>query len=261
MIRFTLRTLFKNKVLWAWPALFLFFTWLIFAWGDISAGQNSYSFMVHLGELQLPSGIVVKQLISLVVLICIIGLPSHFAQNLKPARASLLLSKPISRTEFFFSDFTAMLGVSVIYSLASISFLIGLVAIQTGTFPFQFHLSLLLFLPFLLLTYYITITLFLILTNSYLGGVIVGYLVASFSSVFLNIDQFLEMIGWSGTFIESLFYFFSYLIPSAGAVESLLLSILNGGFSAFDGELFLFALVSCLPFAALSYYLFLNKEF
>lgn len=261
MISLTLRTLFKNKVLWAWPILFLLFVLAVFYWGGVSSAQNSYSFTLVMGGANIPSSMVIPQLTSFVVLLSIIGFPSHFSKNLKPERGSLLLSKPISRTELFFSDFAAMLTVAFSYTLVSIILLAVLVGFEAGIFPVQFFIALLLFLPLLLLTYYITIVLFLILTNSYLAGALLGWIVTGFSSIFFNIEQFMKIFGFDSDFAYGVIDVLSFLIPSAGGVEQLLEQVYSGGFAAFDGGLFAFILASCLPFGILSYYLYLNKEF
>ncbi len=261
MTRLILRTLLKNKVLWAWPGLFLLFTLVIFVWGDISSAQNSYSFMISLGVASLPSQMVITQLVSITVLFGIIGLPSHFANNLKSDRAGLLLSKPISRSDFFLSDFAAMLSVTFSYTLICVIFLALLTGIKGAIFPYQFFFSLLLFMPLLLLTYYVAIVLFLVITHSYLAGALLGWLAVSFSPLFLNSDQYLEMFGIQSTIIHGILGLLSYITPSAGGIEQLMQDVLTNGLSAFDGSLFLFVLASCLPFGLLSYYLFCRKEF
>ncbi|MDZ7683639.1 MAG: hypothetical protein U5J63_18485 [Fodinibius sp.] len=53
----------------------------------------------------------------------------------------------------------------------------------------------------------------------------------------------------------------SFLIPSSAAIERLMQTAYSGGLGAIDGGLLAFALASCLPLGALSYYLILNKEF
>lgn len=261
MTRLIQRILFKNKALWAWPGVFLLFVVVVFIWGDISSAQNSHSFMIGLGDLTLPSSAVIRQLISISVLIAIIGLPSHFAENLKPERASLLLSKPISRSELLLSDFGGMLAVSFCYTLISTVLLALLTVIKAGIFPYQFFVAMLLGFPLLLLTFYISIVLFLTLTESYLAGVILGYFITGLSSVFLDIEKFLNILGWEDTLAKTVVVILGYLIPSAGGVQELMNSIFQSGFSAFDGGLFAFTLVTCLPFGLLSYYLFLKKEF
>lgn len=262
MIRFIVDSLLKNKVLWAWPGLFVLFAGGIFIYGDITAATDSASFMIDMGGLSLPPGMIVSQLISLTTLIVIIGLPTHFANNIESERASMLLSKPVSRSEFFLSDFAAILGVIYLYTLVTILVLALLTGIEAAIFPFQFFAGLFLFLPLLLLTYYITITLFLVLTNSYLSGVIIGYFTTELlSSLFLNGESVLNMLGYQSDFAHGVFDVLSFLIPSSAAVEQILSGVLQSGFSDFDGGLLAFSLASCLPFFALGYYLFLRKEF
>ncbi|MEL7833368.1 hypothetical protein [Fodinibius sp. Rm-B-1B1-1] len=262
MIRYLLQTHLKNKTLWAWPGIVLLFVASIIVWGDVSATQNSYSFIIHIGDLQIPSGMFINQfLISLITLIAIIGLPSPLAKNLKPARASLLLSKPISRTEMFLSDYASMLLSVCAYTGITILLLSILTIVKAGIFPYQLFLGIFLFLPLIILAYYITISLFLLFSNSYLAGVILGYFLTGFSSLFLNIDQFLKNLGWEGTFADILITTCSYLIPSAGGFEQITSKLLMGGFSTIDGNLLVFSVVTYLPFGLASYYFLHKKEF
>lgn len=261
MIRFIQKTLLKNKTLWAWPGLFLLFVITAFIWGEVQAAENSHSFFIHLGDIQLPASKILMQLLSLTGLIFIIGMPTHFAENLKPERVSLLLSKPVSRTELFFSDFAGVLTVSYFYSFLSVLFLGILTVIKGGIFPLQFFTTVLLFTPLFLLTYYVAIVLFLILTNSYLGGVILGYFMTGLSSVLLEPDKLLAMLGWSGTIGETAVTILSFLIPSSAGINQVMLELFHNGLAGFDAETFLFALVTCLPLGLTSYYLYQNKEF
>ncbi|WP_445665466.1 hypothetical protein [Fodinibius sp. AD559] len=261
MIRFTVRTLLKNRLLWAWPGIFILFVAAVFMWGDITADPSSTSYFIQLADINLPASTVINQLISVIILISIIGIPTHFSKNLKPDRASLLLSKPISRTELFFSDFAGMFIFSLFYTAISVVLISLLTTIQGAIFPFQHFLGLLIFLPLTLLTYYITIVLFLILTNSYLGGVLLGYFVTGFSSMLLNFDQFIQMFGLTDSWFEILLQILTYLIPSAEAFQQILRQIFDSGFSSIDVSLLGFAFLSCLPFTLLGYYLYQKKQF
>lgn len=261
MIRFTVRTLLKNKLLWAWPGIFILFVGAIFMWGDITADPSSASYFIQLGDINLPAGTVIEQLISVVILIAIIGIPTHFSENLKPDRASLLLSKPLSRTELFFSDLAGMLIFSLFYTAISVALIGLLTVIQGAIFPFQHFFSLLIFLPLTLLSFYITIVLFLILTNSYLGGVLLGYFLTGFSSLFLSFDQFLQMFGLTDTWFEVILQILAYFIPSAEAFQQIMRQIFDSGILGIDISLLGFAFVSCLPFTLLGYYLYQKKQF
>ncbi len=264
MIRFTVRTLLKNRVLWAWPGIFILFVGAIAVWGGISPAPSSSSYLIELGDIDLPAGMIINQIVSMVILITIIGMPTHFAESLKPERASLLLSKPISRTEFFFSDIA---GVSIIYILyAAISvILLALLTIVHGIlFPFQHVIALLIFLPLTLIAYYITIILFIILTNSYLGGVLLGYFLTGFSALFINVEQFMKMVklfGLEDTYAVTIFKIAGYFIPSAAAFQQIMQDMFNSGLSSIDLSLFGYAFATCLPFLLLSYYLLQKKQF
>jgi len=262
MIRYLLQTHLKNKILWAWPGIVLLFISVIFIWGDVSTAQNNYSFIIHIGEFQMPSGMFISQfLISVITLLAIIGLPSPLAKNLEPERASLLLSKPISRTEMFLSDYAGMLLGVGIYTGITILLLGILTVVKAAIFPYQLFLGILIFLPLIILAYYVTISLFLLLSNSYLTGVILGYFFTGFSGLFLNIDRFLKTLGWEDTFADILITVFSYLVPSAGGFEQILSKLMMGGFSTIDSGLLGFAVVTCLPFGLISYYFLRKKEF
>lgn len=261
MIKFNLRQLFKNKTLWAFPGLFLLFTIIMFIWGDITAAGNSYSFGIMMGGAQIPFSMVIPQLTGLVTLFCIIGLPNHFAKNLTSERGSLLLSKPVSRVQYFFSDFASVLTVLFSYTLFSVALIAILAAVKAVIFPVQFLLGMLLFLPLIILTYYITIVLFLMLTESYLAGALLGWFVTGLSSALLNSDKLLSMLGINSKITKTTLDVLSYLIPSSEGFSKIIGQIYSGGFATIDGSLLVFALVTCLPLGALSFYLYLNKEF
>ena len=261
MIRFTIRTILKNKILWAWPGIFVLFAAATFYWGGISPSAEGASFVFNFGKASLPSGMVMSQITSFVVLMGIIGFPNHFAKALEPERASLMLSNPISRSEFFFSDLAAMVTISLAYAFLSVFPMAILLGIEGGIFPMQFFLTMLLFLPLLLLTYYVTIVLFLILTDSYLAGALLGWIVTGFSSLFLNIEKVLTTFGINSETIHTTMDVLSFLIPSSAAIQQVMQAAYGGGFTAIDGSLLAFALATFLPMTALSYYLYLNKEF
>jgi len=261
MIKFNLRQLFKNKTLWAFPGLFLLFTLIMLIWGDITAAENSYSFGMLMGGAQIPFSMIISQLTGLVTLFCIIGLPNHFSKNLTPERGSLLLSKPVSRLQFFFSDFASVLTVLLSYTFISAILIAILAAVKAAIFPVQFLLGLFLFLPLMIMTYYITIVLFLILTESYLAGALLGWLVTGFSSAFLNSEKILNMLGIHSQTTQTTLDVLSYLIPSSEGVSKILRQVYSGGFSTIDGSLLAFVFATCLPLGLLSLYLYLNKEF
>jgi ABC-type transport system involved in multi-copper enzyme maturation permease subunit len=262
MIRYLLQTHLKNKVLWAWPGIMLLFVSVFFIWGDVSASEKGLLFFLHLGDLKIPSSIVLTEfLVSIITLIAIIGLPSPLAENLDPKRASLLLSKPISRTQMFVSHFSGVLLLSLIYMGITVFLLGALTIIKGGFFPVQALSILLIFVPLIIIAYYVTISLFLVLSNSYLAGVILGYFFTGFSGLFLDSDRFLEMLGWQDTSADIIISFFSYLIPSADGFNQIMNVTMAGGYSTFNGSLFVFALSTLLPFALLSYYFFQKKEF
>lgn len=261
MIRFTVRTLLKNKTLWAWPGIFVLFVATIAIWGGISADPSNSSYLINLGGLTLPTGIVINQLISITILIAIIGIPTHFSEHIKPERASLLLSKPISRIELFLSDFAGVSIVCLAYTVISIVLLALLTTIHGVLFPLHHAIAMVVFIPLMLLSYYITIVLFLILTNSYLGGVLLGYFLTGFSSFFLNMEQFLQMFGLTGTISETILQVLSYFIPSSAAFQQIMLQVFEDGLSSLNGSLLGFAFLSCLPFILLGFYLFQRKQF
>ncbi len=261
MIRFTIRTLLKNKTLWAWPGIFILFVAAITVWGGVSIDPSTSSYAISLGGVPLPTGIVINQLVSITILIAIIGIPTHFSESLKPERASLLLSKPISRSDMFLKDFAGVFSFCFAYTLLTVLLLTLLTTVHGILFPLHHAIAIIVFLPLILLTYYITIVLFLILTNSYLGGVLLGYFLTGFSSVFLNFDQFLKMFGLTDTWFEILLHLLAYLIPSAGAFQQIMSQIFNSGFSGVDISLLGFAFASCVPLALLSYYLYQKKQF
>lgn len=261
MIRFTARLLLKNKVLWAWPILITIIAVAMAVWGIIEPAPNGSSFVIGL-NVKIPGSVFVMQLVSLITLISIIGLPTHFSKNIEADRAALILSKPISRTDLFLSDYAAMLVVSLFYTFITIVILAVLVGFEAGVLPVQMFLTFLIFLPLYLLGFYIAILFFLIITNSYLGSVLLGYiLIPLLSSLFLNAENVLGFIGFSSATMQTILDFFSYLIPSVSGMERIMQTAIAQGFSAIDGGFFTFVLASFLPFFLAGWYIMERKQF
>lgn len=284
MIKYNLKLLFNNRILIIWPAAAVLLAILGGIFSNIQPAGNSYSFLVSTGMgVGAPSGMIISGLIGFFVLIAVIAVPSHLNKNLKPEQAALIFSKPVSRSDFFFAEFGAVLIITLLYSLVTVIALAVLLLIEAGIFPFQLYLAMLLFIPLYFLAIYISIVLFLVLTRSYLASVFIGYLVIPFiASILLRLEFIFKIFGWESGVWLKVGKVLTYLIPSAAAIDKLIAGtgggsvhveingatldqfftgVLYHGFAAFDWSLFILAIVSCLPFLILSYYLMIHKEF
>lgn len=282
MVTFNIRLLLRNKVLWAWPVLAVLLALLVGWYGDIESAGNSYSFLISAGDSPaIPSAFLINGLLGFFILIAIIGIPSHLSKNLEPERASLIFSKPINRTEFFFTEFAAVITVTFFYTLITDIILAVLLAAKAGIFPYELYLAILLYIPLYVFVIYVSIVLLLLLTGSHLASVLIAYLlIAPISGFLFQAETFLNLMGWNSDLMVRFTDGLSYLIPSTAGVDKLLAGfggpppegsdvdvdqmmsgILYDGFAAFDWQLFGFVLVSCLPFFLLSYYLMRRKQF
>lgn len=221
MTKFTVRLLLKNKVLWAWPIIVLLVA-VIAGWhGEIQSAGNSYSFLIAFGDSPpIPGGFIINGLIGFLILIAVIGVPTHFSKNLDPERASLILSKPVTRTEFFLSEFIGVLIVTVFYTLITDIILAVLLLAKAGIFPHRLYLAILLYIPLYFLAIYISIVLLLILTNSYLASVLIAYFfIVPLSGLLYRAEPFL---GWDSELMVNIANGLSYIIPSTSGVERLM---------------------------------------
>lgn len=280
MFKLNAKLLLKNRTLWAWPIIAVLLAVIFGIYGDIQSAGNSYSFMLGVGDNMLPSSFLMSSVLGFFLLIAVIGVPFHLSKNLSSERASLVLSKPISRSDFFFAEFAAVLTVVTFYTLFSIAVLAVLLFLEANIFPYQLYLAILLYIPLYFFVIYDSIVLLMILTESYLASVLIAYLlIAPISGFLFNAEQLLRFFGWDSELIVRITDGLSYLIPSSGAVEELFFSVnrggapggevslsqmasgvLNNGFAAFDWQVFGFTLISCVPFFLLSYYLMRRKE-
>ncbi len=283
MIRFNLKLLLNSRILPLWPASAIILAIIVGIYGDIESAGSTYSFLISFASSPLfPSGLFISGVIGFFVLIAVIGIPFHLNKNLESERAALLLSKPVTRNAFFFSEFAAVTIITFIYSLITVIALAVLLYFEAALFLWQLYLAMLFFIPFYFLVIYISIVLFLILTRSYLASVLLGYLVIPvIASILFNIERFLNLLGWNSDLIIITTDVLSYLFPSAEGVnllmvnskfsgtiemssdsfEQMLTGVFFDGFAAFDWSLFGFVIASCLPFFLLSYYLMMRKEF
>ncbi len=284
MYKFNLKLLLNSRVLPIWAVAALLAAIIVGYYGDIQSAGNSYSFFLTFGDSPpFPSGFFLGGLISFFILIAVIGIPNHLSKNLESDRAALLLSKSVTRTDFFLAEFAAVITITFFYAFITVIILAVLLLIEAGIFPFQLYLAILFYIPFYFTVIYISIVLLLILTRSYLASVLIGYLVIPFiATLLLRVDTFFKLIGWNSDFLLGLADVFSYFIPSTasaeqlmtdyegaganieftnGEISSLLSGVLYDGWASFDWQLFGFVIVSCIPFFLLSYYLMRRKEF
>jgi ABC-type transport system involved in multi-copper enzyme maturation permease subunit len=269
MIRFTARQIVKHKIMWLWLILSVIAVLVLGIWGHVQTVGTSTPFFLMLGNIPIPVSVLLGTSLAAIVIICIIGYSKYYADALKPQQASLIFSKPVSRTQFYFSNFAATLLVSFGYTfIMGILFAI-MIAIKAGTFPVLFYIASLIYVPFYVLVYYISVVFFITITKSRLAGGLIGYFILG-ASTFLLPSSFIYIrhgSGFAGLLTnlspiwQGVTYFFRYIIPSASGVQQLWLPVLNQGFGMFHWELFGFIIATCAPFFIVSYLLIARREF
>ena len=255
MIRFTMRQLFKNGMLLAWPVLAAAFVLIALLFGSTeAAGSNSFV-ITFTDKFSLDSAMLTMQSFSVIWLIAMVSLPTHLVENLQPERASLLFSKPLSRTDFFVSDIAGVLITASLYSLFT-ALVIGLyVGFTASVLPVNFLIATLC-IPLYMLALYAAISFMVYLTESYMASVFVVFALQPISMILFSFD---ELMPASGGTLKTIANVLNFIIPSTGAAQSLISKVLNN--ASFDLALAGHVIISSLPFFLISYYIMTQKEF
>ncbi|MTI89548.1 MAG: hypothetical protein FH748_16460 [Balneolaceae bacterium] len=266
MIRFTLAHIKHNYVLMVWPALVILFVIAAAIWGTIEP-KGAYDFELLFGNhFPLDSAQTGLHMMSFVVLNLMIGLPIHLAENLKKERAAIILTKPISRIEFFLGDIAAVFIIMLIYAAISIVAIATYTMLFAGIMPVSLILAMLCY-PLLAFMYYATINLVLMISRSSLMAVFLVFIIGPLSSILFMADKTFPAFGIQSELIIQIGDMLGYVIPSAGAVTILYSFLLKGASDlsliadAFTLKMMVQLFTSALPFLGLSYYLFRRKEF
>jgi ABC-type transport system involved in multi-copper enzyme maturation permease subunit len=268
MIWFTARQIIKHKIMWVWLLLSVLLVLLIGIGGDVQMGAQNGPFLISVGTLFLPVSILLAVSLTVIVIICIIAYSKYYADALKPRQAALIFSKPVSRTQFFFTNFTAVLLVSFLYTFFMGIIFAIMVAIKAGIFPILFYIACLLLVPFYVLVYYISVVFFITITKSRLAGGLIGYFILGASTfllpasfIFVHTQTQLTRLGDISPYLRGVIYFFRYVIPSASGVQQLWMPVLQNGFGMFHWGLFGFIIATCGTFFIISYLLVVRREF
>jgi ABC-type transport system involved in multi-copper enzyme maturation permease subunit len=270
MIWFTVRQIVKHKIMWVWLILSVLMVLVIGIWGNVQTAAGNIPLLVMIGKGTIPATMLLRPSLGVIIIICIIAYSKYYADVLKPEQAVLIFSKPVSRTQFFFSNFTAVLLVSLLYTLFMGILFAIVTGIKAGSFPILFYLAGLIYVPFYVLVYYIAVVFFITITKSRLAGALIGYFILGVSP-FLLPTSFITRHAHSAITITGLpqlspyakgvVYFFRYVIPSSSGVKQLWLPVLHNGFGMFHWELFGFIIATCAPFFIISYLMAARREF
>ncbi len=264
MTRYILNQLLRNKVLLAWPGAILLFFLLFMVYASTGyAGEAGYIF--EFGEAALPAGFLMTALTGVILLIVLIALPTHLITNTEPGRASLLLTKPISRTDYFLSDLSAVAIITFGYSIFSIALFALFFLIKGTVFPVSILLGLAA-LPFTVMAYYINILLLGLLFKNYLLTVFFCYILAGVSNLLFSIREVLTGSGIEPGTMITILEMAQYVIPGVGPSSAVSEGLFNSGAHGLDLSILSFGLiahyfVSLIPFTAWAYYIIRNRNF
>ncbi|MDZ7758582.1 hypothetical protein [Rhodohalobacter sp.] len=264
MTRFITIQLLRNKILMAWPAMTLLCVLLLLWYGDAIISDQQEA-AIQIGNLMLPQWQIVTSYITLIGLIVLISFPAFLIENLRPERASLLFSKPISRTQFFGSAFAGSMIVTVLYTIVTAGLVLIFFLVKGAGVPGTLLVGILA-LPLLVLPYFVTVLLLAIVTKNYLITFFLGYVITALSTFLLVAEELFIASG-----IESQLLFIAittgnYVVPGVGPAYELLSIIVNPESITVDEGLnftsiSLHYLASMVPFTGLSYYLINKQEF
>ncbi len=268
MIRFTALQIVKHKIMWVWLILSILLVLIIGIWGDVHTTAKNFPILISMGSTSIPAIFILGFSLTVIVIIDIIAYSRYYADALKPAEAALIFSKPVSRTQFYFSNFAAVLLVSFLYTLFMGILFAILTGIKAGSFPILFYIACLIYVPFYVLVYYISVVFFITITKSRLAGALIGYFILGASTLllpasfnFIHRHTVLTGLGHFSPAARGAVYFFRYVIPNAFGVQQLWIPVLNHGFGMFHWKLFGFIIATCAPFFIISYVIIARREF
>lgn len=264
MTRFITIQLLRNKILMSWPAMTLLCVLLLLWYGDAVISDERGA-AIQVGNLMLPQWQIVTSYITLIGLIVLISFPAILIENLQPERASLLLSKPVSRTQFFGSAFAGSMIVTVLYTILTAGLVLFLFLVKGAGVPGTL-LRGILALPLLVLPYFVTVLVLAVITNNYLVTFFLGYIITSLSTFLLVAEGLFTASGIESPLLFLAIATGNYVLPGVGPAYELLSffsnpdSFTNDGGSNLTSVSFHY-LVSMLPFTGLSYYWINKQEF
>lgn len=264
MTRYILNQLLRNKILLVWPGMFLvlFLVFLIYATANHMPGIG---YVFEIGEAILPAEVVLSVMTGAVLLIILIALPTHLITNIEPGRASLLLSRPVSRTDFFVSDLSAVAIITFGYSFFSIALLALFSLVKGVVFPVPVLMGLAVF-PFIVMAYYINILLLALLFKNYLVTVFLCYVFAGLSGLLLNLRDLIAESGVEPGALVQIFEMLQYVIPGAGPASAVSEGFYRAESFAAGMEIVSFGLIvhylfSLVPFTGWAYYIIKKRQF
>ena len=264
MTRYILNQLIRNKILMVWPGMFLIATLLLMIYAS-TGFTDGIGYVIEIGEFVMPVEILMTVLTGSVVLIVLIALPTHLIINTEPGRASLLFTKPISRTDFFISDLSAVAIITFAYSIFSILLFALFFLIKGTVFPGAILIGLAV-LPLIVLAYYINILLLGLLFKNYLLTVFFCYILAAMSNFLFGVEDLFTAAGIELGSVLVVIDIAKYLIPGVGPASALSESFfrssgeaLNFGFQNF--QLLFHYFISLIPFTAWAFYIIKKKKF
>ena len=220
MTRFVIKEYLFQPPLLLWPAISIFLAFLILISPVENLTNNSYSFEILGSHMYMNNNIfiwnggeiILNVIYGIVVLQCIVVFPKPFLDMLASNRIGLILSKPISRNKFIYSNILGVFICLVIYSIATIS-LIN-ISIFIRTFSFASNLiTPFLFMPFYLISIYILSLLIILFTNSYVTTTFSLLVYSSISSVLYYRGSFFGNFFAEQPIYDYLLSYIYYLTP------------------------------------------------
>lgn len=265
MIKYTILSLLKNKLILVWPIIALLFFFVVLVFGSIQIISDS-NFQIIFGTLEIKGEFFFSQVVTLVCFICVVALPNELCQMLEPKRAILIFSKPISRYSFIYNNIAGVSIVVISFTVFTFLLIWFLFFIKTGL-NYNTLFIILISIPLAILTLYTTIVFLAILTNQYaisvFGAIIINLVI---SPLLMVIPELFEDPHESLSSYLYIINVIQYLIPNTVAVFDLNnltyidYSSLSESIRKTIVELFKI-LISCTPLLLLSFYNIKKKEF
>lgn len=186
---------------------------------------------------------------------CILGFSKTFMETLNSA--SLIFSKPISRTDFMLENTQGIFLLTFFYCFCTCFLFSILFLLKSGVIPYQFVLAILL-LPIAIIALYSLVTFLALSFESYPLTVFISFIYVGFQPMLSNSEMAQLNFGIENANILKLIEGLFFVFPNIYGGIQLMSEYIRGDFeimSVFQ------ILLSCVPIFIFSLFLIKRKDF
>lgn len=238
-------------------AITFLFVLCVFFFGEIQM-YVSGSFSMSLQGISLTASSLLLQLGFILSFMSILGFSKTFLDILEEGNLAMLLSKPISRTEFILKNTWSVIILTFLYCICTGFLFSILFLLKNASIPYQFIVAIL-FLPVAILALYSIILFCSLILESYAVTVFFTFIYTfAIHPWLLNSDILVFRYGVKNSILLTIIDILTLILPNTFGAINLMGDWLEGDFT-FRG--FLAIAISIFPVFLLTILIMNKKEF